>query len=113
VTTRTSRKVAALALVAATAFGVTACSPPHQKDSAEKVDTATSQNPDSLKGAGKSSSASTTTSTSTSTETSTVAATDADLGETSGTTDGATTITIEPETAATGEAGVAEQAPLN
>lgn len=52
-TTRTSRKVAALALVAATAFGVTACSPPNQKDSAQKVDTATSQNPNSLPDAGQ------------------------------------------------------------
>lgn len=52
-TTRTPRKVAALALVAATAFGVTACSPPHQKDSAQKVDTATRQNPNSLPDAGQ------------------------------------------------------------
>ncbi|WKK61216.1 hypothetical protein QYQ98_09380 [Corynebacterium sp. P3-F1] len=52
-TTRTSRKVAALALVAATAFGVTACTPPNQKDSAQKVDTATSQNPNSLPDAGQ------------------------------------------------------------
>lgn len=52
-TTRTPRKVAALALVAATAFGVTACTPPNQKDSAQKVDTATSQNPNSLPDAGQ------------------------------------------------------------
>lgn len=52
-TTRTPRQVAALALVATAAFGVTACSPPNQQDSAEKVDTATSQNPNSLPDAGQ------------------------------------------------------------
>ena len=50
--TRTSRKVAALALTAVTALGVTACTPPNQNDSEQKVDTATSQNPNSLKGEG-------------------------------------------------------------
>ena len=53
-TSRFSRTVAALALAATTAFAVTACSPPHQKDSDQKVDTATSQDPDSLPSAGQS-----------------------------------------------------------
>lgn len=44
----TSRIPSALALVAAAGLTLSACHPPHQNDSAEKVDTATSQNPDSL-----------------------------------------------------------------
>lgn len=44
----TSRIPRALALVAAAGLTLSACHPPHQQDSTEKVDTATEQNPDSL-----------------------------------------------------------------
>lgn len=47
----TTRKAAA-GFFALAALGLGACSPPHQVDSGNKVDTATSQNPDSLPGAG-------------------------------------------------------------
>ena len=49
-TISTSRKVAITAFAAATALGLAACSPPNEQDSDHKVDTATSQNPDSLPG---------------------------------------------------------------
>lgn len=100
-TTRISRKVAALAVAATTALVVTACTPPNQNDSDQKVDTATSQNPDSLPSAGQS------TATGTATETSTVDAgavdpADADAAATDAAeTDAAETAVVEPgETAA-------------
>lgn len=46
-TSRNPRALA-LALVAVAGLTLSACHPPHQKDSTEKVDTATSQNPDSI-----------------------------------------------------------------
>lgn len=49
-TISTSRKVAITVFAAATALGLAACSPPNEQDSDHKVDTATSQNPDSLPG---------------------------------------------------------------
>ena len=47
----TTRKAAA-GFFALAALGLAACSPPHEVDSGNKVDTATSQNPDSLAGSG-------------------------------------------------------------
>lgn len=45
-----SRTAAAAGFFAVAALGLAACSPPGQVDSAQKVDTATSQNPGSLNG---------------------------------------------------------------
>ncbi len=110
-TTRISRKVAALSLAAATAFTVTACHPPHQKDSDQKVDTATSQDPDSLPSAGQSSATGTATVTEVETETATeTAAVDAGTADATGTdaaatdaaaTDSAETVVVEPGETAT------------
>ncbi|WKD57949.1 hypothetical protein CAPI_07045 [Corynebacterium capitovis DSM 44611] len=58
--TLSSRTVASAGFSAVVALGLAACSPPHQVDSEQKVDTAKTQNPDSLAG-----SASTTKATST------------------------------------------------
>ena len=52
-TTRTTRKVATVAFAAMAALGLAACSPPNEKDSELKVDTATTQDPDSLLGKGQ------------------------------------------------------------
>lgn len=50
--TSISRKVVITAFAAATALGLAACSPPNEQDSDQKVDTATSQDPNSLPGGG-------------------------------------------------------------
>lgn len=52
-TTRTSRKAAALPFAALASLGLAACSPPNEQPSDQKVDTATSQNPNSLTGEGQ------------------------------------------------------------
>ncbi|SIS53327.1 hypothetical protein SAMN05444817_11163 [Corynebacterium appendicis CIP 107643] len=102
VTTRISRKVAALAVAATTALVVTACTPPNQNDSDQKVDTATSQNPDSLPSAGQSTATGTATVTEVATETSTVDAGAVDPADAdAAATDAAETAVVEPgETAA-------------
>ena len=74
-TTRISHKVAALSLAAATAFGLSACTPPNQVDSDKKVDTATSQDADSLPSAGQTTATGTATVTAVETETATETAT--------------------------------------
>lgn len=56
----TTRKATAAGFFALAALGLAACSPPHQVDSGNKVDTATSQNPDSLAGSGQETQASAT-----------------------------------------------------
>lgn len=49
----TSERTAVVGLVAVAALALAACSPPNENPSDQKIDTATTQNPDSLKGAGK------------------------------------------------------------
>lgn len=53
----TSSRKAVAGVAALAALALAGCTPPHQNDSAEKVDTATSQDPTSLKGAGATTSA--------------------------------------------------------
>lgn len=51
--TSSHSRTAAAALAAAAALGLAACTPPHQNPSDLKVDTATSQDPDSLASSGE------------------------------------------------------------
>ena len=53
----TSSRKAVAGVVALAALAMAGCTPPHQNPSAEKVDTATSQDPTSLKGVGGASTA--------------------------------------------------------
>lgn len=48
--TSSPSRIAAAGIAAIAALSIAACSPPHEQPSTEKIDTATSQNPDSLAG---------------------------------------------------------------